>query len=254
MYYVGIDIGSVACKGVLFREDMLDKKLIATGWNPQQSGKNILSDLLADNEISQEDLKAVVVTGYGRVSQDFADKTITEITCHAKGAYYLNPEIRTIIDIGGQDSKAIALDQSGNVQDFIMNDKCAAGTGKFLEVTVNSLGESIEDLDQLIQDDKKADISSMCTVFAESEIISLLAAGSEKSEIAAGIVDSIADRMRILLAKIDLKGQILFTGGLAQSQVIKDQLSQKLNKEILSHTESQFAGAIGAALLAKEIK
>lgn len=252
MYSLGIDIGSVATKAVLFDGDIVDRVILPTGWSPRQAGKDAVIELLKKNGISQ--VNKIVVTGYGRIAVDFADKVVTEITCHGKGAYVLNNKVRTIIDIGGQDSKGININKHGKVIDFIMNDKCAAGTGKFLEVTVNSLGESIEDLDQLIKDDKKADISSMCTVFAESEIISLLAAGSEKSEIAAGIVDSIADRMRILLAKIDLKGQILFTGGLAQSKVIKDQLSQKLKKDVLSHSESQFAGAIGAALLAKEIK
>src|SRR6056297_2405628 len=134
-----------------------------------------------------------------------------------------------------------------------MNDKCAAGTGKFLEMTINSLEEQIDNLDNLIKDDKKANISSMCAVFAESEIISLLADGVSKSEIAGGIIDSIINRINILLSKITFQEKVLFTGGLAQSEVIRNELSKKLQTEVLSYSDSQFAGAIGAALISKNM-
>jgi len=251
MYYIGIDIGSVGCKGVLFKEQIIDKKLLPTGWNPQESGEETLDFLLDANNLRPKDIKGVVATGYGRVSQKFADKTVTEITCHGKGGYYLNNNIRTIIDIGGQDSKVISLNESGEVVDFVMNDKCAAGTGKFLEMTINSLEEQIDNLDNLIKNDKKANISSMCAVFAESEIISLLADGVSKSEIAGGIIESIINRINILLSKITFQEKVLFTGGLAQSKVIKNELSKKLQTKVFSYSDSQFAGAIGAALISK---
>ncbi len=253
MYYIGIDIGSVGCKGVLFKDQIVDKKLLPTGWNPQKSGEQTLNFLLEANDLKVKDIEGVVATGYGRVSQQFADKTVTEISCHGKGGYYLNSEIRTIIDIGGQDSKVISLNDEGNVIDFVMNDKCAAGTGKFLEMTINSLEEQIDNLDNLIKDNKKANISSMCAVFAESEIISLLADGVSKSEIAGGIIDSIINRINILLSKITFQEKVLFTGGLAQSEVIRNELSKKLQTEVLSYSDSQFAGAIGAALISKKM-
>jgi len=254
MYYIGIDIGSVGCKGVLFKDQIVDKKLLPTGLNPQESGEETLDFLLDANNLRPKDIKGVVATGYGRVSQKFADKTVTEITCHGKGGYYLNNNIRTIIDIGGQDSKVISLNESGEVVDFVMNDKCAAGTGKFLEMTINSLEEQIDNLDNLIKNDKKANISSMCAVFAESEIISLLADGVSKSEIAGGIIDSIINRINILLSKITFQEKVLFTGGLAQSEVIRNELSKKLKTEVLSYSDSQFAGAIGAALISKNME
>jgi len=253
MYYIGIDIGSVGCKGVQFKDQIVDKKLLPTGWNPQKSGEQTLNCLLDANNLKAKDIKAVVATGYGRVSQQFADKTVTEITCHGRGGYYLNNKIRTIIDIGGQDSKVISLNEAGEVVDFVMNDKCAAGTGKFLEMTINSLEEQIDNLDNLIKDDKKAKISSMCAVFAESEIISLLADGVSKSEIAGGIIDSIINRINILLSKITFQEHVLFTGGLAQSEVIRNELSKKLQTEVFSYSDSQFAGAIGAALISKNL-
>lgn len=253
MYYIGIDIGSVACKGVLFKNKIIDKRLAPTGWNPQKSGEETLDYLMQANNLKAEDIKSVVATGYGRVSQQFADKTVTEITCHGKGGFYLNNNIRTIIDIGGQDSKVISLNDSGEVIDFVMNDKCAAGTGKFLEMTINSLEEQIDNLDNLIKDGKKAKISSMCAVFAESEIISLLASGVSKSEIAGGIIDSIINRINILLSKITFQENVLFTGGLAQSEVIRNELSKKLQTDVISYSDSQFAGAIGAALISKKI-
>ncbi|MGM0547784.1 MAG: acyl-CoA dehydratase activase [Bacillota bacterium] len=254
MYYIGIDIGSVACKGILFKNGIIDKSLAPTGWNPQKSGEQTLNYLLEANNLQAKDIEGVVATGYGRVSQKFADKTVTEITCHGKGGYYLNNEIRTIIDIGGQDSKVISLNEAGQVVDFVMNDKCAAGTGKFLEMTINSLEEQIDNLDGLIKGEKKANISSMCAVFAESEIISLLADGVSKSEIAGGIIDSIINRINILLSKVAFREKVLFTGGLAQSQVIKNELSKKLETKVLSYADSQFAGAIGGALIASNLE
>ncbi|MCK8827408.1 acyl-CoA dehydratase activase [Natroniella acetigena] len=249
MYSIGIDIGSVATKAVLFNKRIVDKTITPTGWSPKQAGQQCLKKLLETNNLQKKEIKQVVVTGYGRISTDFADKIVTEITCHAKGAHFIDEQIRTIIDIGGEDSKAINIDKEGNVTDFIMNDKCAAGTGKFLEVTINSLGIDIADIDKLAQDIEPEEISSMCAVFAESEVTSLLAQGASKKSIILGIIDSIASKTMILLGKIDTRDKILFTGGLAQSKRIKEVLSNKLDSKIYTSDHSQFAGALGAAII-----
>ncbi|AZO94729.1 acyl-CoA dehydratase activase [Halocella sp. SP3-1] len=249
MYSIGIDIGSVGTKAILFNGEVVDRVIMSTGWSPKLAGKQAFEQLLVNNNLKREDVKQAVVTGYGRISIDFADKVVTEITCHAKGAYFLNNEVRTIIDIGGQDSKAVSLDSSGNVVDFIMNDKCAAGTGKFLEVTINSLGADIGDIDKITKGAKAEKINSMCTVFAESEVVSLLAKGAAKESIALGIIHSIATRITSLLGKIEINDKILFTGGLANSKRISKELSVCLGKDIYRSEYSQLAGALGAAII-----
>ena len=227
MYSVGIDSGSVATKAVLFDGEKVVKKIIIpTGWSPKKTSKQAY-DMLTEN-INKEKIKRVIGTGYGRVSMDFVDKTVTEITCHTRGIFFLNNNIRTILDIGGQDSKVINIDENGNVVNFIMNDKCAAGTGKFLEVTSNKLGSDIENIDDLAENAEPENISSMCTVFAESEIVSLLAQDIPKERIAAGILKSIANKGVSMLNKGNLEDTIAFTGGLAQSKELVKILESSL--------------------------
>ena len=174
MYSIGVDSGSVATKGVLFDGEKIVKKIIVpTGWSPMTTANEVYEKL--KEGIPEEEIKKVVGTGYGRGVMDFADKKVTEITCHSKGIHFINNDVRTILDIGGQDSKVINLDEDGNVVNFLMNDKCAAGTGRFLEVTSNILGSDITKIDELARGNNPVNISSMCTVFAESEIVSLLA-------------------------------------------------------------------------------
>ena len=236
MYSIGIDSGSVATKAVLFDgEKVVKKVVIPTGWSPKKTS-NQAYEMLIDG-IDKEKIKKVIGTGYGRVSMDFVDKAVTEITCHTKGIFFLNNNVRTILDIGGQDSKVINIDDNGNVINFIMNDKCAAGTGKFLEVTSNKLGSDIEN------------ISSMCTVFAESEIISLLAQDIPKENIAAGILKSIANKGVSILNKGSMEDTIAFTGGLAQSRELVKMLENNLNKEIYIAEDAQIIGALGAAII-----
>ncbi|MFD3158523.1 acyl-CoA dehydratase activase [Haloimpatiens sp. FM7330] len=249
MYSIGIDSGSTATKGVLYKNNkILDYVIVPTGWSPKKTCENVLDTLLKKVNAKREEVK-IVATGYGRVAITFADKTITEITCHAKGAHFLNSNTKTIIDIGGQDSKVISIDVDGNVTDFMMNDKCAAGTGRFLEVMINLLGSDISDLDTLTKNAKPQSITSMCTVFAESEVISLLANGASKESVAAGIISSIVNKTSTLVNKLNVTDEILFTGGLAQSNEIANALSKKLNKQIHTSQFSQFAGAIGAAVI-----
>lgn len=248
MYSVGIDSGSVATKAVLFDGEKVVKKIIIpTGWSPKKTSKQAY-DMLIEN-IDKEKIKRVIGTGYGRVSMDFVDKTVTEITCHTRGIFFLNNNIRTILDIGGQDSKVINIDENGNVVNFIMNDKCAAGTGKFLEVTSNKLGSDIENIDDLAENAEPENISSMCTVFAESEIVSLLAQDVTKERIAAGILKSIANKGVSMLNKGNLEDTIAFTGGLAQSKELVKMLESNLSKKIYIAEDAQIIGALGAAII-----
>ena len=252
MYSIGIDSGSVATKGVLFDGKNFEYKIIPTGWSPKGACTEILDHFLESKSLKKQDV-FIVATGYGRVSIDFADKEITEITCHGKGAHFLNPEIRTILDIGGQDSKVIKLDRDGNLADFLMNDKCAAGTGRFLEVMSNLLGSDISDIDSLTDGANPENINSMCTVFAESEVVSLLASGSSKESVASGILHSIANRIVNLTEKLGVEGEIAFTGGLAQSKVLTAIIAKRLNRDIFTSPYSQYNGAIGAAAVGQDL-
>ena len=248
MYSIGIDSGSVATKAVLFDgENIVKKIIIPTGWSPKTTSKQAY-DILIEG-IDKDKIKKVIGTGYGRVSMDFVDKKVTEITCHTKGIFHLNKNIRTILDIGGQDSKVINIDENGNVVNFIMNDKCAAGTGKFLEITSQKLGSDIINIDDLAEGATPENISSMCTVFAESEIISLLAQDIPKENIAAGILKSIANKGVSILNKGRIEGELAFTGGLAQSKELVKMLEKNLNKKIFIAEDAQIVGALGAAII-----
>ena len=252
MYSIGIDSGSVATKGVIFDGENFEYKIIPTGWSPKNACTEILEFFLDSKNLKQEDV-FIVATGYGRVSIDFADKEVTEITCHGKGAHFINSDIRTIMDIGGQDSKVIKLDRDGNLSDFLMNDKCAAGTGRFLEVMSNLLGSDISEIDNLTRGADPSNINSMCTVFAESEVISLLAGGSSKESVASGILHSIAGRIVNLTEKLGVEEVVAFTGGLAQSEVLTDIISEKLGREVFTFPHSQYNGAIGAAVVGLDL-
>lgn len=198
---------------------------------------------------SEGAVESIVGTGYGRVSLPIFDKKVTEITCHARGAHYLFPETRTVVDIGGQDSKVIALDDDGSVAEFIMNDKCAAGTGRFLQVMAGVLDVSLEELASLASGAKPAKISSMCTVFAESEIVGLLAQGVGKGEIAAGIFDSIARRIQGLAGRIRFSDKVTFSGGVAQNPAICRAVGDGLGVEMRVPHAPQLVGALGAAIM-----
>lgn len=248
MYALGIDAGSVATKAVLFCDGLVDKILIPTGWSPKQACQQLVDRVQSTHQLKKDQLY-VVATGYGRVSAPMANKKVTEITCHARGAVQLYPLARTIIDIGGQDSKVISIDSTGQVTDFTMNDKCAAGTGRFLEVMMNLLGTDIRELDELTKGATPVSINSMCTVFAESEVIGLLAEGAPRADVALGIVQAIASRVGALAKRMRLEEQVFFTGGLAQSVAITQALSTCLEREVFTCQDAQYAGALGAALI-----
>ena len=246
---VGIDCGSAACKGILLKGGRIAASCVKpTGWNPKETARAVLKDLLQQENRTDEDIR-VAATGYGRVGIDFAHKKITEITCHAAGADYLLPEVRTIIDIGGQDSKVISV-ENGKVVSFQMNDKCAAGTGRFLEMSAHRMGIDLSDFPKLLEEGKCCSLSSMCAVFADSEIVSLLAAGKSREEIAGGIVQSVVTRVMALAGRIGIESPILLTGGLAHLEGLRNVLEQQTGYPVNVSHYSRYAGAIGAALKA----
>jgi predicted CoA-substrate-specific enzyme activase len=252
--FIGIDIGSLATKIVLLNEGkLLDHRTERSTYNFKKIGQNLFNELLSKHNLKRSDVY-VMSTGYGRNTVDFADDRITEITAHAKGVQYFFPDAHSVIDIGGQDSKAIVMSKkTGNVIDFQMNDKCAAGTGRFLEVMAHALEVPIDHFGDLaLRSNKPASISSTCTVFAESEVISLFASGASKQDIASGIHKSIARRVAGMAKRIGVAPKLVFCGGVAKNKAVKKYLEDELGFEIVSPDLPQLTGAIGAALIAQE--
>jgi predicted CoA-substrate-specific enzyme activase len=252
MLVAGIDVGSLTAKCVLMKNDtIIQYRIIKVTPNMEESARIVFEETLKAANISRDEVNAIVSTGYGRGSVEFADKSVTEISCHAKGAVFLIPGARTVIDIGGQDSKVISIGESGNVIDFVMNDKCAAGTGRFLEVMANALRVKLEELGDLsLKAKKPVTISSTCTVFAESEVISHLASGSGIEEIVAGIHDAIASRIAAMVRRVGIKEKVVLTGGVAKNVGVKKALENKLGTDIYVPEEPQIVGAVGAAIFA----
>ncbi len=252
MTVIGIDIGSVAAKGYIISGGRHHRAIVPTGWSPRQAGRAIISQLLDLSQIEREQVERIYATGYGRVAFEQADKTITEIKCHARGIAELYPEARTIIDIGGQDSKVISIGERGKVLDFAMNDKCAAGTGRFLQIMANALGLDVGELGDAEVPSQMQMISSMCTVFAESEIIGLLARGNPKGGIIAGLHQSVGKRVAAMARRMGIKEQVLFTGGVAINPGVKRALEEEIGADITVPEVCQYTGALGAAVLALE--
>ncbi len=253
MIAVGLDIGSVAAKGVLLNGQERYTALIPTGWSPRDAGETLVTSLMAQARLSDSEVR-VVATGYGRVSYQGANKTVTQISCHARGVAALLPGIDTIVDIGGQDSKVTLINGRGKVVDFIMNDKCAAGTGRFLQVTAAALGIDVDELTAVEDPLQEAGISSMCTVFAESEIIGLLAAGISKGGIIAGLHRSVGKRVAAMAKRLGIGQQVAFTGGVALNHGIRRTLAEELGCPVHVPELCQFTGALGAALLAADMQ
>ncbi len=250
MRVVGIDLGSVAAKGVLLDGRRIYTALRPTGWSPREAGEEILAVLLQQAGLHASQVDKTVATGYGRVTYNGADRTITEISCHARGVFHLYPQARTIIDIGGQDSKVISINHEGKVADFAMNDRCAAGTGRFLQVMANALGLEVSQLGEKEKPGEQVTVSSMCTVFAESEVIGLLAAGTSIGGIIAGVHQAVGKRVAAMAKKLGLVEKIIFTGGVAMNKGVHRALCEELGYPVLAAQECQFTGALGAALLA----
>lgn len=253
MLTAGIDVGSRTIKIVVLNDGKwLASKIMDTGANSAQRAQKIISMVIDENDLSMENFDNIIATGYGRISVEFASEQITEITCHAVGAYSEFPETGTIIDIGGQDSKVIRLDNKGRVEDFVMNDKCAAGTGRFLEVMAENLEVPLEKIGTVsLEAGKGAVISSTCTVFAESEVISLVARGIEKSRILKGIHAAIVKRISSMVHQLGLKKAVTLTGGVCLNMGVREELQNELNVKINKPEFPQLAGAYGAAKLAQ---
>ncbi|NLH27429.1 MAG: 2-hydroxyglutaryl-CoA dehydratase [Syntrophomonadaceae bacterium] len=252
MLTAGIDIGSMSTKAVIFNGQSYYKAITPTGWSPRQAAELVFNDLLKQAGHSPDQIDFIVATGYGRISIDFADRVVTEITCHARGAAYLVPGTDLVIDIGGQDSKVIRINEQGQVLDFAMNDKCAAGTGRFLQVIAAALGVDVSELAALSAGKTPLTLNSMCTVFAESEVISLISQGKEKGEIIAGLHQSIARRITSMVQRMGALNRITFTGGVARNEGVRKSLEQQIGIPVLVPEDCQMAGAIGAALIAQD--
>lgn len=253
MISVGIDVGSITAKAAVVEDGrIVCHKLILTGYNARNAGKSVFEAAIKESGIDSAAVDKIISTGYGRNNVANADQTLTEITCHAAGAHYLNPAVRSVIDIGGQDSKVIALNEVGKVNDFTMNDKCAAGTGRFLEVMARALEVDLNNFGQLsAKSNQPSKISSLCTVFAESEVISLIAQGEKRENIVAGIHAAIAARVAAMAGRTGLKPPIMMTGGVAQNNGVVQALENRIGHAIEVSPQSQVVGAIGAALLAQ---
>ena len=252
MLTIGIDVGSISAKAAMIKDgELIGSKVILTGYNSRNAGEKVFNNLLNELCISRDAADRVVATGYGRNSVDFADRAVTEITCHAAGAHFQDSAIRTVIDIGGQDSKAISLDSAGSVRDFAMNDKCAAGTGRFLEVMARALEVDLDAFGKMsLQADQPAAISSLCTVFAESEVISLIARGESRKNIIAGIHESVGSRVVAMANRVGIVQPVMMTGGVARNIGVVRALEKKSGKSIMVSELAQINGAIGAALIA----
>ena len=254
-FVVGLDSGSTSTNAVVMNEarKIVASVVIRTGAKAGASAERAYREVLERAGITPDQVACTIATGYGRVSIPFADENVTEISCHGRGAHYFNPDVRTILDIGGQDSKAIHVNAAGEVTDFAMNDKCAAGTGRFLEMIARSLEISLDELGPAaLESKKRLEIASMCSVFAESEVISLIANNEEKPDIAAGVCRAVASKAYSLMRRVGLEGAYMMTGGVAQNPGVVRAVEELIGEKLFICEDPEIVGATGAALLALE--
>jgi predicted CoA-substrate-specific enzyme activase len=254
MIFAGIDVGSrTTGAAILENERVVSYSIISTGPESTKTAYQGMKEALKNHAISFDTIDYIVATGYGRVMVPFANKIITEISCHAEGAHWYFPTVRTVLDMGGQDCKAIRVDNEGNPIKFAMNDKCAAGTGRFLEIMADMLNLSLEDFSTFpLKSKNEVRISSTCAVFAKSEVISLIKRGMPKEDVIAGLHEAIAERVYDLLRKVGVEKDFVISGGIAKNIGMVSKIEKKVGLKILIPDEPQIVGAIGAALLAKE--
>lgn len=252
-HFAGVDVGSLSTNVVILdgQLSVIGHSIVGTGAHSTAAAERAMDLACAAAEVERGEVTRAVATGYGRISVPFAEKRVTEISCHGLGAWHLFPGVQTVIDIGGQDSKVIRLGDEGRVVDFAMNDKCAAGTGRFLEVMANKLQTPLAELGMLAAEARDpVRISSVCTVFAESEVVSLVAKNRPKAEIIAGLHQAIVNRVWALGATVGIEGEVAFSGGVAKNAGVVAQLEDRLGKRLHIHHEPQIVGALGAALIA----
>ena len=253
-YFAGIDVGSTMTKAVILNEGIIASIVGPTGPEQRRLANKVMEKALNKAAISFQTITYIVSTGYGRINVPFTDKQFTEITCHAKGIISLFPKARTIIDIGGQDVKGIKIDDTGKVIDFVMNDKCAAGSGRFIEVIADTLGVQLDKVGDLaLQSKKPAKISNICTIWAQQEVAASLARGVPISDLFAGVHYSLADRIIRMVNRIKVEEAVIVTGGGGKNRGLLKAISEQLGHEILVPEEPLITGALGAALLGKEI-
>lgn len=251
---IGIDVGSTTTKGILLDKsgNIVAKSLMLTGASAIQAVEKTLHNISSSSKLDLNGIP-VISTGYGRARVELAEKSVTEITCHSVGVHHINPDIRLLIDVGGQDSKVIRVGPAGKPEDFELNDKCSAGTGRFLEVMARVLGVSIDELGPLaLQSETPCSISSTCTVFAESEVIGQIGAGKSAADIAAGVHISLVSKITALSKRVGVKEPVCVTGGVALNPAFRHHLSKQLGVELWLPEDPQLTGALGAAVLALE--
>jgi len=252
----GVDIGSTASKAVILVDRKPAAQIIGpSSTNPKRTAQEIYDKALAEAGVKATDVEYIVGTGYGRTQVEFATKNISEITCHGRGAHFLIPSVRTVIDVGGQDTKAICVDSQGNLLDFAMNDKCAAGTGRFLEAMSRSMEVPIGEMEKHYFDGgDPCTITSMCSVFAESEVINLINDGVQLSRIMRGLLQSLAVRVSSLTQRLGVVEDIVMTGGVAKNKGVQDAIEKKLKISMrrFNGEDPQLVGALGAALVAAD--
>jgi predicted CoA-substrate-specific enzyme activase len=255
LYFAGVDIGSTMTKVVLMDADgtILSTIKGPTGPEHRQLANEVMRMALEQANVPLKEVAYIVATGYGRLNVPFADRQITELTCHARGVYSLFPSVRIAIDIGGQDAKCMKI-HNGKLVDFVMNDKCAAGTGRFLEVIAITLGIKLEDLGALsLKSTKRVSISNVCTIFAQQEIVARLSEGEKAEDIIAGMHDALASRVATLARRFKVEPDVVLTGGVAKNIGMVKAMKEHLGCKLLIPEEPLLTGALGAAILAKEI-
>jgi predicted CoA-substrate-specific enzyme activase len=252
-YFAGIDIGSTMTKVVIMDSEIITSNIGPTGPEQRRLANKVMEKALQAVDLPFKDITYVVATGYGRINVPFADKQITEISCHAKGVGHFFPDARTIIEVGGQDCKGIKINR-GKPIDFVMNDKCAAGTGRFLEIIADALGVSIEEMGERgLKSNNPAKISNICTVFAEQEVVAGLAEGVPLNDLVAGILESLANRVSRMVNRLRVEEKVIVTGGGAKNAGLVKALSDKMGYAVAVPNEPLLTGAVGAALLGKDI-
>lgn len=254
LYFAGIDVGSTMTKAVILGEGIIASVIGPTGPEQRRLANKVMEEALKRAWLPFETITYIVSTGYGRINVPFTDKQLTEITCHARGIISLFPEAKTIIDIGGQDIKAMKINATGKTTDFVMNDKCAAGSGRFIEVIADTLGVPLDRVGDLsLQSTNPAKISNICTIWAQQEVAASLAQGIPIPDLLAGVHHSLADRICRMVNRLKVEEEIVVTGGGARNKGLLKALSEQLGHEILVPEEPLITGALGAALLGKEI-
>ena len=255
IYFAGIDLGSTMTKIIILDEDEQVRAYVVnhTGAEHRRLANKVMEEALAQSGLTIEEISFIMATGYGRINVPFADRQITELTCHARGVASFFPNVRLAIDVGGQDAKGLKI-KDGKLLDFVMSDKCAAGTGRFLEVIADALGIKVEDLGSISQRSKrKVSVSSTCTVFAQQEVVKHLSEGVMLEDVVAGLHDAIASRVAGMVRRLKVEPDVVFTGGVAKNIGVVKALEESLGCQVLVPEEPLLSGALGAALIGKEL-